>query len=246
MIYSPARPCQGDLHPLTMSYIATLKQKTYLTPDILELHFEKPADFIYQAGQFVQWTVPDGTSGRILRPFSLSSAPADDELEFLLKVLPDGRASTYAANLRIGDNLRLEEPKGKFIIETAKPHLYFIATGAGLAPIMAMMRDELQNKKTDAEVRLLFGVRSEDDIFWADRLESLRSRYTNFSYTITLSQPKPNNGWSGLRGRVTDHVLHHLVNHQFFLCGNAAMVKDMRQLLIGNGIEAAQIHFEIF
>lgn len=228
-----------------MTYSATLLQKTYLTRDILELRFAKPTGFTFQAGQFVQWVVPD-RDGQVLRPFSLSSTPADNYIEFLVKILPDGRASRYAVNLAVNDTLQFGQPNGRFVISEPETDHYFIATGAGLAPIMGMMRDELQNKKTDGEVRLLFGVRSDEDIFWHDRLEELKLQFSNFNFQISLSQPKPNNGWGGLRGRVTEHVLHHLVNHHFYLCGNAAMVKDVRQLLLVNGIGANQIYFEIF
>lgn len=222
-----------------------LVKKEPLTSDVLALTFTKPAGLAYQAGQFMQWAVADGDK-IILRPYSLSSAPADETIEFCVKVLPEGKASALALTLTVGDEMELAGPRGVFVSRQTDSSLYLVATGVGLAPIMGIIKDELANKKTEAEVRLLFGVRSEADIFWQNRLAALKSGYENFSYQITLSQPKTGGGWSGLRGRVTDHILHHLVHHEFFLCGNAAMVKDVRQILLENGVAAGQIHFEIF
>ena len=226
-------------------YSCPVVSKKQLTDDMVELRLAKPDSFHYQAGQFVQWLVPDGDT-TVRRAYSLSSAPSDREIEFCVKLLSDGKASALVKQLQPNDTLRIQGPRGMFVNPNHHTSLYFIATGAGLAPIMGIIRDELERKKTDAEIRLLFGVRAEADIFWHDRLETLRSSHENFSYQITLSQPKAGGGWSGLRGRVTDHVLHHLVTHNFFLCGNAAMVKDVRQVLLENGVDGGRIHFEIF
>jgi len=231
--------------PEIAKFRAKLLKKNQLTVDIIELKFAKPSGFNYLAGQFLQWIIiKDGKE--ILRPYSLSSAPGDETVDFCVKILPDGTASKVAEQIEMGDELALQGPRGAFVNQSGNSSLYCIATGAGLAPIMSIIRDELEYKKTNAEVRLLFGVRAEADIFWRDRLESLKSRQENFSFQITLSQPKAGGGWSGLRGRVTDHVLHHLVAHNFFLCGNAAMVKDVRQVLLENGVDGGKIHFEIF
>ena len=119
-------------------------------------------------------------------------------------------------------------------------------SGVEASDLYRASRDELENKKTDKEIRLLFGVRSEEDIFWIDRLEALKQLSPLFDYQVTLSQPKADGGWSGLRGRVTEHLLHHLVSHKFYLCGSAAMVKDVRDVLLKNGIAGEQIHFEVF
>ena len=221
-----------------------LVKKISLTADILELHFAKPADFQFAAGQFVQFLIPDDPNPA-LRAYSISSAPQANDLEFCVKLLPDGKASTYFFRMKEGETVRMRGPKGRFTNNHPTP-IYCIATGAGIAPVMSIIQEELLYTKTEREVRLLFGVRSEEDVFWQDRLEALAKQSTFFSYDMTLSQPKPTGSWAGLRGRVTEHILHHLSDHHFFLCGNAAMVKDVRQVLLENGVDKKFIHFEIF
>jgi len=226
-------------------YTAKLSEKRQLTGDTYEFRFEKPEGFEFLAGQFLQFCIPHNDK-IILRSYSVSSTPIDPYLEFCIKFLDGGIASTYLRHMNIGDTLEFQGPRGLFVHKENGTALSFIATGTGLAPIIGIISDELENKKNKNEVRLLFGVRSEDDVFWLDRLQNLKIQYPNFVYDVTLSQPKPNGGWAGLRGRVTEHILHHLVSHKFYLCGNAAMVKDVREMLITNGIETKAIHFEIF
>jgi len=226
-------------------YSAKLREKRQLTGDTYEFRFEKPDGFEFQAGQFVQFCIPQNDKV-ILRSYSISSTPHDTYLEFCVKFYEDGIASNHLKHMNIGNALEFQGPRGLFVNKENNAALSFIATGTGLAPIMGIIRDELEHKKNTQEVRLLFGVRTEDDIYWFDRLQNLKIQYPNFVFDVTLSQPKVDGGWAGLRGRVTEHILHHLVNHHFFLCGNAAMVKDVRESLIKNGVDQKQIHFEIF
>ena len=239
-------------------YTTDLLKKNILAPDVLSLRFGRPLGFDFAAGQFIQIHLPtQGTDA--LRSFSLSSSPADQHIELCAKLLPGGLASEFFKNMNIGDELRFTGPRGQFTFRDDSDAHIFVAAGVGIAPIMSIIRDEIEyhvkpaesaghvaRKKTDKDIRLLFGVRSEDDIFWQDRLDSLQSLSDRFSYHLTLSQPKAGGGWSGLRGHITDHLLHHLIDHEWYLCGGAGMVKDVRQQLLANGVAKERVHFEIF
>lgn len=224
-------------------YQMQLISRRSIAQDMFELRFTKPHDFHFITGQFIQLQIPEGDSF-VLRSYSLSSTPDDEYIELCVKILPDGKASKYLLEMTEGSPLTIQGPLGRFTCVDKAEGRYFVATGAGLAPIMGMIRDELP--KNGTEIHLLFGVRSEDDMFWIDRLEELKKKYEFFSYHVTLSQPKPNGGWAGLRGRVTDHLLHHLIKHHYYLCGSAPMVKAVRAQLLQNGIPLERIHFEIF
>jgi ferredoxin-NADP reductase len=219
-----------------------LTSKKEIAVDVLQLRFEKPINFSFKAGQFVQFQIPTPNSPA-LRSYSLSSTPSDSELELCIKKIPNGTGSTFFDSLPIGGSVNMSLPKGRFTVEANNLPLAFIATGAGLAPIMSIICDELKNKKNPETLHLLFGVRNEKDIFWLDRLNDLQKNYPNFKYQITLSQPEQN--WQGLSGRVTNHFDFENIQY-FYLCGNTEMVKDARELLITKNIPASQIHFEIF
>ncbi len=217
--------------------------KKMLTKDMLELHIIRPESFTYAAGQFIQFVIKNGDE-TVLRAFSLASHPAQPDLEFSTKLIPGGRASTFFSNLSPEDEVVFQGPNGRFICTTENQPLSFIATGAGIAPIWGIITDELMNKKNPQPIHFIFGVRSEADIFWSERLNALANAHPNFSFTITLSQPE--GSWSGKTGRVTTHV-HLLPKHgNFYLCGNPDMVKDARATLLEKNISPTNIHFEIF
>lgn len=224
-------------------FSALLKQKIALTSEVYQLSFSKPEKFSYLAGQFVQWLVP--VNGKdITRSYSLSSVPDDSDIEFCVKIIPDGKASRLIQIMNEGDSLKFRAPQGRFVCSETNLPLFAIATGVGLAPIIGIIRDCLENKKMLQKIHLLFGVRCEKDIFWWDRLKKLAATFPHFSYTITLSQPT--DSWMGYIGRVTEHLFEHPQKNQYFLCGSMKMVKDARQRLIVGGADSNMIHFEIF
>jgi len=227
------------------TYSIKLLEKKELTKNVYQLRFSKPADFSYEPGQFVQFLIPNGEK-QTPRSYSISSIPDDDYLEFCVKFLEGGLASEHFRTMQVEKEVEVRGPLGRFIADVNAHDHYFIATGVGIAPMMGMIRSLIEDKHADHPIRLLFGVRNEEDVFWLDRLENLKQKNSLFDYHVTLSQPKPTGGWQGLKGRVTDHILHHLGKHRFYLCGSAAMVKDVRTLLLENGVETAEIHFEIF
>ena len=227
---------------MTQSSVKLLK-KTEIADHVFELRFEKPEGFEFQAGQFVQFLFPDG--GKMTpRSYSISSTPADDFLEFCVRFLENGLASSHFAAMNEGDEIEMKGPQGRFLCNPDATHHVYVATGAGMAPIMGMIRDELEHNKSGAPIDLLFGVRAQKDIFWTDRLEMLSNQHENFNYRITLSQPEE--GWDGLEGRVTAHLDPFGTECHVYLCGSGAMVMDVRKAMIAKGCSPKQMHFEIF
>lgn len=229
-----------ETHTLTVLSLETVADH------LLQIRFSRPEGFMYQAGQFVQLLVPnlspDGQPQTTPRSYSLSSTPADTWLEFGIKLHEGGLASTYFQTLAPGDTVQIKGPFGRFV-NTGSDPLVGIATGAGLVPIFGLFANELINKKNQAAMHLIFGVRKETDIFWLDRLEQLAKDFSNFTFTLTLSQASP--AWNQARGRVTEH-LTLVPNARYFICGNPDMVKDARAELLAKEISSANIHLEIF
>ncbi len=225
-------------------FTVKLEEKKELTHNVVELHFSKPDTLDFTAGQFMQFFIPDEEKGEVKRSYSLCTSPKEAHLGFCIKLLEGGKASHYFSHMKIGDEAQIAGPKGRFCCTPNPTPLYFIATGSGIAPIMGLITDELRHKKNTEEIRLLFGVRNEADMFWRDEFDALTREYPNFSYSFILS--RPGEGWDGLEGYVTHHIEEHTTNHSYYLCGRAEMVKDVRSLLIERGVDAKHIHFEIF
>lgn len=215
-----------------------LAQKTFLSDKVVEFQFEKPAGFIFESGQFLQFKIPVGDSS-VWRSYSIASPPSHPHLEFCIKLVDSGKASSHFQKMEPGDSVEVRGPEGMFVCKQNTETKYFIATGVGLAPIMSIIRHQMAQEK----INLLFGVRNEAGLFWEDRLALLKEKNPNFNFQITLSQPSSQ--WKGLKGRVTEHLTIDPPGH-YYICGRVEMVRDVRRLLIENGVNAKNIHFEIF
>ncbi|MSU75466.1 MAG: hypothetical protein EXS55_03060 [Candidatus Magasanikbacteria bacterium] len=224
-------------------FTTALLHKKMLSQDIMELRFERPVNFTFLAGQFVQFQVPFQGS-TLLRPYSMSSALQDEYLEFCVKILPEGKASKLFLALMSGDAVHISSAQGVFICRSDhRSKKMFIATGTGLAPIISMIEDRLERAGNE-KLSLLFGVRFPEDVFWTDRLDEIQGSYNNFKYQLTLS--RPSDVWAGLRGRVSEHLSHLPHEAEYYICGSVEMVKNVRSLLIAHGVDTKSIHFEIF
>lgn len=227
------------------TFITTLSKKREIAENVLELQFKKPKGFKHDAGQFIQFLIPHENK-LTSRSYSISSTTTDTHLEFCIKNIPNGIGSTKFTNMSVGDSLEFRGPHGKFILNQKAISHTFIATGVGLAPIMSILREELENKKSNKSLELLFGVRSEEDMFWIDRIVQLKKTYKNFFYTLCLSNPKGILPKNTVNGRVTRHLPKSFRQSHLYICGSSEMVIEVRKKAIELGADIKKIYFEIF
>jgi len=226
-------------------YDARVVHSEWVTPDTLKIAFE-PVDaamFDFHAGQYVSIMLPaDEAAGlkRDLRPYSMWNHP--DEFEYVVtiaKMVDGGRCTGWLRTLNAGDPLRLIGPLGSFWLRRPlHPHVYFVATGTGVVPMRAMLKDMISTGEIhDRDTTLLFGVRSQDDLFATAEFERWASEFPRFTFVPTLSRPKP--GWEGATGRVTAHLAEWdlpVDDMQIYFCGNGAMIKDGIALMESRGL----------
>ena len=121
--------------------------------------------------------------------------------------------------------------------------------GVGMSPIKAMLM-HLLDRRSALRVRLFFGVRAVQDLFYTDLLRGLEAHYPEFSSEITMSSPDPAQ-WAGARGRVTRLIDERLTpadaaRSEAYLCGSRGMIDDAAAALRAKGMAATDIHFENF
>lgn len=226
---------------------AALVRKIQVSHDVFDFLFKTDKPFSFQAGQFASIRFP-APKPPLFRPYSIACRPHEDghTLQFCIKKIPGGPASTYLCELAEGMSIEIKGPSGHFLANQATVGMYyFITTGTGVAPLKAMYEDMLITKKVSTPMFLVFGFRSERDRFYLDMCESLKQRFPNFNYVVTLSQPSPT--WTGEKGRVTAYLQAHLSDvlaKHYYLCGIGEMVKDVRTYLQGLGVPKEQIHYE--
>lgn len=208
---------------------------------VYRLALDAPLPFA--AGQFVNLSVPDAKP-RGERSYSVWSSPREtDTMELCVKLFEGGAASEFLRRSRVGDVLALRGPFGHFTLRPGDEPVVFVATATGLAPFHSMLLDRAA--EGDARpFRLYFGVRSQDDLFALDTLARLKTDLPDFDFRLCLSRPKP--GWPGTEGRVTRALADDFPapTQRFYLCGNSAMIDEVRELLKSRGLDRKRIHVE--
>jgi len=226
-------------------YDARVVHTEWVAEGTLKIAFEPvgAAMFPFHPGQYVSIVLPEDVDKGLkkdLRPYSMWNHP--DEFEYVVtiaKMVDDGRCTNWLASLKEGDPLRILGPLGAFYLRRPlHAHLTFVATGTGMVPLRAMIKDLISTGEIhDRDVTLLFGVRGEEDLFGTAELVRWTKEFPRFRFVPTLSRAKE--GWTGARGRVTAHLQEWdfpVDDMQIYLCGNGAMIKDAIEIMEAKGL----------
>ena len=194
-------------------------------------------------GQFVDLMVPtQGLAQK--RSYSISSA---DVLEVAVTRVEGGKTSVALHEMPLGTTMDLVGPRGSFTRERTRDEAaLWIGTGTGVAPLRAMVQEELRRGDEGPPVALLFGARTERDLLWGEELMALSARHPRFRYEPTLS--KGATDWVGRRGWVQAHVvelMRELPGARVYLCGLREMI-DAVAAVLEREIPATQgrVHIE--
>jgi len=228
----------GGNPPRTVSTIVEAVE--LLTADIwsLKLRPEEPLEF--KPGQYVDIGIP-GTDEH--RSFSMANTDAET-LEFMIKQYPGGRFSGLLAegSIKPGDTLEVTGPYGVFTLRHSSPRrLLFIGGGAGMAPILSLLRSMKENG-SEREAAYYYGARGEADLFHLDELAELPC-----GFVAALSEDS--NGWAGETGLITDVVDRledDLTEVDAYLCGPPPMVDAAIALLDAKGVPESHVYFDKF
>jgi ferredoxin-NADP reductase len=187
-------------------------------------------------GQYLDLFVPTAIGLPFRRPYSIASAPdgaRPDVFEIAVTRVDGGPTSDALHALPVGGVVEMDGPEGTFVLradDRAFPAL-FVATGTGLAPLRAMLGDDLRTPDGPPRV-LLFGCRTPADILWAEELAEWERGRSRFAVHVTLSRPPPD--WRGKTGYVQRYIcelFETLPGARAYVCGLSAMVDDVVQRL---------------
>ncbi len=229
--------------PRRFTSICTKKEKISTKVFRATFTLKEPDEITFRAGQNIMLYVAEGQN----RAMSIGSPPSESHaLTIFYDVSPMGVGSKWMIALNEGEEVRFMGPLGIFTYRPTPRKKVLVATGTGVAPFRAMVLDHYRNGGTD-EIVLWWGLRHEEDMFLTEELERLHEEFPTFTYHVTLSSPT--DAWTGVRGRVTAHVLQETsdpAGQDYYLCGNGGMVEDMKKQLHDASVPADQIHSELF
>ncbi len=214
---------------------------------------ERAPEFRFENGHFTMVGLKVGERPA-LRAYSIASANYEDHLEFLSIKVPDGELTSRLQHISVGDEVLLgRKPVGSLVLTDLRPgrNLYLFATGTGLAPFMAIIRDPEAYAKFERVV-LVHGVRRVSDLAYHDYLsegiaqdeylgEEIREK---FRYYPTVTRED-----FAQRGRITEHLQAGSIeadlglppldpaSDRAMICGSIAMLEDISTLLDERGFE---------
>jgi NAD(P)H-flavin reductase len=184
------------------------------------------------------------------RAFSIASAPAENDLLFIVKLVPSGRASLWFENVvNAGSHAVITGPFGLFVVDNdQRSRLIFVATGTGIAPFRSHIMFLLTQKNDARSMDLFFGVRTHNDLFWIDELKELEKAHPRLQVHVSLTQGDVD--WHGHTGRLQEiipQVIKDFSEASIYICGAPDMVKEIKQCALEQwSIEKKDVHIESY
>lgn len=218
-----------------------------LTHDISHLRIQLDESLSYRAGQYAQLSL-DSLPG-VSRSYSFASqAQADATVNFFVRWVPEGAfTSRVQGRSLVGQGVVVEGPHGDFFLRPAPAPLLLMAGGSGLAPLLALLEEAL-DEGVRRPVVLLFGARTQADLYALDVIDRLRGQWPEaFAFLPILSAEPAGSAWGGLRGLVADLIPTHAPpGCHAYLCGPPAMVDAAAAQLLKQGVDPAHVHADRF
>lgn len=197
-----------------------------------------------------------------VRAYSMANYPDEKGLiKFNIRIatpppgtnFPPGKMSSYVFSLKPGDKVKVFGPFGEFFAKDTDNEMVFIGGGAGMAPMRSHIFDQLRRLKSRRKISFWYGARSLREMFYEDDYNELAAENDNFEWHVALSDPQPEDNWTGMTGFIHNVVLeNYLKDHpapedcEYYMCGppmmNAAVIKMLKDL----GVEDENISLDEF
>ena len=167
--------------------------------------------------------------------------------------IPPGIMSSWIFNLKPGDKAVVSGPFGEFFAKETDNEMVFIGGGAGMAPMRSHIFDQLKRRHSNRKMSFWYGARSLKEMFYAEEFDELAEKNDNFVWHLALSEPQPEDNWTGLTGFI-HQVLYdeYLSKHEapedceFYLCGPPMMNTAVIKMLDSLGVPAENILLDDF
>jgi Na+-transporting NADH:ubiquinone oxidoreductase subunit F len=232
-------------------------------------HVAKYADFAVEErfredwDKFNLWRYVSNVKEPALRAYSMASYPEEKEIMLNVRIatppprapetVPPGIMSSYIFSLKPGDKCIVSGPYGEFFAKDTDAEMVFIGGGAGMAPMRSHIFDQLRRLKSTRKMTFWYGARSKREMFYVEDFDMLARENPNFTWHCALSDPLPEDNWTGFTGFIHNVVYEeHLKNHpapedcEFYMCGPPMMNSAVIKMLEDNGVPPENIMLDDF
>ncbi|MEB6337676.1 NADH:ubiquinone reductase (Na(+)-transporting) subunit F [Serratia rhizosphaerae] len=231
--------------------------------DIGYADFDVPEEYRGDWDKFNLFRYRSKVDDTTVRAYSMANYP-DEKGIIMLNVriatpppnnpdVPPGIMSSYIWSLKPGDKVTISGPFGEFFAKETDAEMIFIGGGAGMAPMRSHIFDQLKRLRSKRKITFWYGARSLREMFYEDDFNHLQEENENFTWHVALSDPQPEDNWTGYTGFIHNVLLeNYLKNHpapedcEFYMCGppmmNAAVIKMLKDL----GVEDENIMLDDF
>jgi Na+-transporting NADH:ubiquinone oxidoreductase subunit F len=213
--------------------------------------------------KYDQWKHISKVDEIAIRAYSIASCPGErGNIKLNVRIaspplnapnVPPGQMSSYIFNLKPEDKIIVYGPFGEFYAKDTNNEMVFIGGGAGMAPMRSHICAQLNKLKSRRKISFWYGARSLRELFYVEEFDLLQKQFDNFSWHIALSEPLPEDNWTGPMGFIHQVLFdNYLKDHpapedcEYYICGPPMMLQAVRQLLDDLGVEPENILYDDF
>ena len=214
--------------------------------------------------KFNMWRYESKVDESVSRAYSMANYPEEKGV-ILLNVriaspppkspenVPPGKMTSYLFNLKQDDKVIISGPFGEFYAKDTDAEMLFIGGGAGMAPMRSHIFDQVKRLKTKRKLTFWYGARSLQEAFYISDFNEIQATHENMSWHLALSEPLPEDQWTGHTGFIHQVVLDNYLNThpspediEYYLCGPPQMLNACMKMLHDLGVEPENILYDDF
>ncbi len=227
-----------------------------LTHDIVELMISLEKPVFYKAGQYINFIFDWLERPRSYSMANRPSSKGTKQLKFFIRKVPKGKFTEWLFNNEnvIGTSFYVSQPEGNFYLRDSQKPIIFIAGGSGLSPIFSILEDVIFNqdvignkKQIFRDVILLFGVRTENDLYKLQELQTFQTYWKGkFEIKPVLSEEKTNKKYN--TGYIHEFLsqIDFIPSSQIYMCGPPIMIDKCIEVAHQAGLSSNDIFFDKF
>lgn len=225
--------------------------------------FDIPEEYRADWDKYNLWDLEVTVDEPVFRAYSMANHPAEgNKVMTTIRYatpppgkpgIPPGKCSSYVFSLKPGDKVTFSGPYGEFFIKDTNREMVYIGGGAGMAPMRSHIFHLFHTLKTDRKVSFFYGARSLRENFYEEDFREIEKNFPNFKYTLALSDPLPEDNWTGPVGFIHKVAFEtYLKDHEdpteieYYLCGPPLMIDAVINMLHELGVEDEMIAYDKF